>query len=168
MSDIADVFGGSVDAASVPDVSFDPVPAGQYLCHVEKAEVKKTKAGNGAYVNVEMSVHGDAYDGRRIFDKITIANPNEKAVAIGLSQLASLARAVGEGVLSDSAQLVGKYVLVKVAVKKDDVYGDQNVVRKYDPPANPVVDRAPAPASQQPPAAQNWSPTADAKPPWLR
>jgi hypothetical protein len=147
-NDIAGIMGGQAfDTHSVePASDFSPLPPGEYPVIIEKAEVKQTKAGTGSYLQIQLSVIGEKYQNRKLFGRITLANPNETAVDIGRRELAALGQAVGLKAITDSQQLVNARLLVKVKVKKGKNSIEDNEIAAYKPLVN-----APAPSPASPP-----------------
>lgn len=127
MSDIGSFFGGGFDTNSVPPQDdFDVLPPGKYPVLIEKAEVKPTKAGNGYYISLMMTVIDGPFKNRKLWDNINIANPSEKCVEIGLRQLAALGKSIGLQAITDTAELLSKACLAHVKVKDN-----ANEIRTY-------------------------------------
>jgi hypothetical protein len=106
------------------------VPEGWYTVAIKSAEVKPTKGG-GSYLNVGYTILGPTHQGRVVFGMIQITNKNPAAEEIGDQQMAKLRLAVGIARLTDSDQLVGKNLSIKLSEKKDDDYGDKNEVKGW-------------------------------------
>lgn len=156
-------LGESFVASQMPvsESNFDPLPAGWYQVRIAGAEVKSTKAGTGQYIAVRYDVVGPTHQGRVVFGNINIRNPNPQAETIGRQQLGELMRAIGLESLQDSDQLVGGNCSIKLAIRKDEQYGDSNDVKGFKSVGG---SQAPAPAGQ---SAQS-SPASSATPPWMR
>lgn len=154
-------LGENFNANDMPQDSggFDPVPAGEYSVKITEADVKTTKAGNGQYINCRLDVIGPSHQGRVIWAKLNIRNPNPKAEEIGRQQLGSIMRALGIGSLQDTDQLVGGEMLVKVSIREDEKWGAQNDVKSFKAIGG---SRPPAVAGA---AAQHAAASA---PPWAR
>lgn len=181
MGDIADIFGEEgVDTSAAPPAEFQPLPPGWYPAMIEKAELHDTKAGDGKYLKLQLSVVGDQFAGRKVFANINLANPNPKAVEIGAREIAQLGAACGLLRLKDSTELLDKVVLVKLTVKTTQGRDPENEIKAYKSmdgatPAAPSPAAAaapkPAPAAAKAPATAKPSPAAaGAKPkfPWER
>ena len=155
-------LGESFNANDMPEGGggdFAPIPAGEYQVSVNSANLNTTKAGNGQYIKLRLDVIGPTHAGRVLFANINIRNPNPKAEEIGRQQLGSIMRALGIASLTDTDQLVGGCLAVKVTVKSDD-YGEGNEVKAFKAIAGsapPVPSAAPAPA-----------PAAGKAPPWAK
>ena len=182
--DLTGIFGQSgFDTGSVePQSDFEVIPPGKYPVLIEKAEVKQTKAGNGHYIKLTLSVIDGQCKNRKVFDNINIDNPNRQCVEIGLRQLAALGLALGIPHIGDTAQLLNLCCIAHVKVK-----AEQNEVRTYSPltpagapgvpqqPAQPQYAAQPpqqtAPHIYQPPGPtpQYAGPAVGTgKPPWAR
>jgi hypothetical protein len=128
------------DANTVePDVGFIPVPAGEYDAVIESSEMKQTKAKTGHYLNVEFKILNGKQQNRKIFEKLNLDNPNEKAVQIAKGTLSAICRAVGIMTPKDSSELHGKPMRITVKVKDGGEFGMQNNIVKYAPRTVPPV-----------------------------
>ena len=151
------------DAQTVePNDSFDPVPNGDYLCIITTSEMKPTKAGDGAYLELELQVIEGPYQGRKLWDRLNLNNANETTVKIAKGTLSAICRAVGVLQPKDSCELHDIPLLVKVACKKrDDTDELTNVIKSYK--KRDAVAAVPA-SSPAPAKAAATSST----PPWKR
>jgi Protein of unknown function (DUF669) len=112
---------------------FSPIPAGWYTASISSAELKQTKAGNGEYIAIKYDITGPTYQGRVIYGNLNIKNPNPKAEEIGRQQLGELMRAIGLAKVTDTDQLIGGNLSVKVVIKKSKVTdADQLICSKSD------------------------------------
>ena len=141
-----------------PQAAFTPIPAGIYTTMVTDSEVKITRSGGEMAVFTLQVIDGE-HRGRKLFARINTRNPSAEAERIGQSQLSSLCHAVGVLQLTDTAQLHGKPVRVRVKIRKDESYGDSNEVTGYEAVDGaqggaPVYAAAPRPAPAAPAAAQ--------------
>jgi hypothetical protein len=152
------------DATKVaPDTGYDVVPAGWYNVVIDESEIKPTKDGMGAYLNLRFNVVDGQYSGRKIFSKFNIKNNNPQAQEIAFKQLSAVAHAVGVLQVADSQMLHDKPLKVKVRIKKDKdgQYDDQNEITSYKN-INEQVDMAGAsPAT----SGSMFQPVAKAVPP---
>ena len=96
-----------------------------------------------------------------LFCNINIRNPNPKSEEIGRQQLGDILRALGIASLTDTDQLVGGVLSVKVTVKSDEQHGDGNDVKAFKAieGSAPPMPVASAPAAAKP---------AGSAPPWAR
>lgn len=112
--------------------SFDPIPSGKYQAIVSEAEVKETKAGNGKYLNLQLKIVGEKYEGRVIFDMINFENSSQKAEVIGKAKLGKLVLALGLDEVTDTDDLLGITIGIKVSVEHDDYKGEKvNKIKDY-------------------------------------
>lgn len=160
-----------------PNESFDPIPAGEYLCVITASDAKPTKAGTGSYLELEFEVIDGPYKGRKLWDRLNLANPNELAVKIARATLSAICRAVGVMEPKDSCELHDLPLLVKVRVeKRADTDELSNVIKGYRSRQGAALDLVPPHGSAE--LRQNSSPklrdsgaqaqTASGGPPWRR
>lgn len=132
-------------------IGFDPLPAGNYRVMLIDSEVKETKAG-GFYLNAKFELNGNPqFDGRVLFHKFNVVNANATAVSIGLGQIKDFSTAVGKLNWYEELKTVDSWeagqaklnnmfndlgniaVDVKVSLKHDEKYGDQNDIKRFKP-----------------------------------
>lgn len=118
----------NADAVDISERSFDPIPAGTYVCQVVSTELRALKSGNGDGLSVSYEVLEGQFANRRLWQNLNIKHTNEVAQRIGQEQLAKLCKAVGVSQLTDTTQLHMKPIKVRVKIRKDDQYGDKNEV----------------------------------------
>lgn len=151
------------DAQTVePNDSFDPVPNGDYLSIITTSEMKPTKAGDGAYLELELQVIEGPYQGRKLWDRLNLNNANETTVKIAKGTLSAICRAVGVLQPTDSCELHDLPLVAKVACRKrDDTEELTNVIKSYKKrdavAATPASSPAPAKAA-----------ATSSTPPWKR
>jgi hypothetical protein len=136
--------------------NFDPLPAGWYTVTITQAELKDTKAGNGQYIKLRYDVTGPTHQGRVVFGNLNIKNPNQKAEEIGRQGLGDIMRAIGLAKVTDTDQLIGNSLSIKLDVKQDAQYGASNEVKGFK-----SVSGSAAPAAASMPSA--GAPVASAK-----
>lgn len=117
----------------VEDISFEPIPAGEYTLRVTKSEIKTTRAGNGEYISLQMEVMDEGpYNGRIVFENLNIVNPNEQAVKIARAALKQLCQAIGISELEDTAELHGTPFRARLKITPArDGYDAGNAIAKY-------------------------------------
>jgi hypothetical protein len=142
--------------------NFEPLPAGWYTVTISEAELKSTKAGNGQYIKLRYDVTGPTHQGRVVFGNLNIKNPNQKAEEIGRQQLGDIMRAIGLAKVTDTDQLIGNSLSIKLDVKQDAQYGASNEVKGFK-----SVSGSAAPIAASMPAAAA-SASAKAAPPWAK
>ena len=122
----------TLDSVPAPTSNYDAIPAGLYEATIANAEIKDSKSG-GKYINVRYDITGPSHAGRVVFGMITISNANPKAEEVGRQQLGELIRAIGLDKLSDTDQLIGGSLIIKLDVEQSEKYGEQNRVRGFRP-----------------------------------
>jgi hypothetical protein len=173
---MADLRGFNANTVE-PSESFDPIPAGEYLCVITASDEKPTKAGNGSYLELEFEVIDGPYKGRKLWDRLNLANPNELAVKIARATLSAICRAVGVMEPKDSCELHDLPLFVKVRVeKRADTDEPSNVIKGYRSRQGTALDPVPPHGSAE--LRQSSSPklrdsgaqaqAASGGPPWRR
>lgn len=139
---------------------FDPIPAGWYEANITSAELKATKAGSGQYIKVRYDITGPTHQGRVVFGNLNIRNPNPKAEEIGRQQLGELMRAIGLPKVTDTDELIGASIKIKVSVRTQEGYDPTNDVKGF---AN--IGKMPGNVTASAPTA---TAPARAAPPWAK
>jgi Protein of unknown function (DUF669) len=152
-------LGTTFDASSVdPTMPFEVLPPGRYLVQIVASEMRPTKDGAGQYLWLEVDVHEGDYQGRKLFDRLNLVNPNPTAVEIAQRTLSAICHATGKMQVQDSDELhlIPMMVDVKVQPPKNG-YDASNKLR-YLPfeEASTQLPRAAPAAGRQ------------ASPPWKR
>lgn len=143
----------------VAERSYDLVPAGWYTATITQAEIKDTKNGAGQYIKLRYDITGPSHQGRVVFGNLNIRNASAEAERIGRQQLGEVMRAIGLARVTDTDQLIGGALSIKVGIRSSADYGDQNEVKGFKAieggSAPAAVSRASAPASAK--AAPPWA-----------
>lgn len=154
----------------------DAIPAGWYNVQIDQSELKPTKDGSGAYLELRLAVLDGQYVGRKVFARLNLKNNNQQAVEIAYKDLSAICHAVGVMQVQDSSQLHGKPMKIKVSVRAaTGEYEASNEVKAYKninenvggPGAMPAAGggapwgAAPQAANTAPPA---WGPQQPAAP----
>lgn len=159
-------LGQTYSAAELPEGNtgdFEPLPAGWYSATIASASVETTKAGTGNYIKVRYDITGPTHQGRVVFANINIRNPNPKAEEIGRQQLGDIMRAIGLESVSDTDQLIGGSLQIKLTVKPaTNDYPAGNEVRGFKSLSGSAM---PAPSAQTQPETQS---NGASTPPWAR
>mgnify|MGYP000024874843 CR=1 FL=1 len=120
-----------------PAGSFEPLPAGEYICVITDSDMVPTKSGEGQFLKLDLQVVDGEFKNRKLFDRLNLKNKNTKTVEIAQKVLSSICRSVGVMVPRDSSELHDKPLMVKVSVDMMNRYeGDdmkQNTIRGYFP-----------------------------------
>jgi len=155
----------SVDTLPVGTSNFEPLPEGWYNAAITGAEIKATKAGDGKFIACKYTITGPSHQGRVIFGNLNIKNASTKAEEIGRQQLGEIMRAIGLAKVSDTDQLIGGNLGIKLVVKTGEYAG--NEVKGY----RAIGGVAPAAVAPfKPMGAVAGAPAAPAKsaPPWAK
>lgn len=122
------------DANSVaPDMGFEVLPAGWYQAMIDDSEMRPTKDETGAYLQLRFSVISGHFAGKKVFTRLNLKNANPVAQEIAYKQLSSICHAINVLQVTDSTQLHGHPMHVKLKVRKDKSgeYDDQNEIIAY-------------------------------------
>jgi len=123
------------------------LPAGWYNVIVTESDVKDTKAFDGKYLKLTVKVLKGDFKGRLVFLNINLENKNEIAKQIGLRQLGSLLKALGLPAINDTSSLHNIPFCLKLKIRKQDGYDDQNeiamITHEGDPKAEPTPTNSP-------------------------
>ena len=146
--------------------SFEPLPAGWYTATITQAELKDTKAGTGQYIKLRYDITGPSHEGRVVFGNLNIKNPNPKAEEIGRADLGEIMRAIGLAKVTDTDQLIGGSLQIKLEIRQQEGYEPSNDVKGYKATSGSV----PTPAAASAPAQAAAAPAASGKaaPPWAK
>lgn len=116
-----------------PQGNMEPVPAGWYNCMITESEMKPTKSGQGSYLQLRLDIIDGEHEGRVLFDRLNLDNPNQTAVEIAQRTLSAICRAVGVMQPQDSTDLHDKPLRVKAAVRPaGNGYDASNDVKGYE------------------------------------
>lgn len=145
---------------------YEPIPVGEYIAMIVDSERVKTKNGNGEQIKLTWQIVDGEYDGRKVFDRLNLDNPNTTAVEMSMRQLSSICHATGKHRIADSAELHNIPCLIGVEIRSaTPQYAASNRIRRYN-----LIDDTIAPASvpTTAPATQVRTTTAPAKKPWQK
>lgn len=166
-----------------PNTALEPIPTGQYPVVITSSQEKPTKSGNGSFIEFEMTIQGGQHNGRKVFDRLNINNPNATAVDIAYRTLSAICHVTGCHAIQDTSQLHGRPFTVVVVKKQrqDDPSQMTNEVKGYkdingndpgqggqvaQPQAQPGwAQNAAQPAPQAPPQYAPQQAPAAAQPP---
>lgn len=163
-------LGQTFDANELPQGNggnYDPLPPGWYNANITAAELKPTKDGSGQYIKVRYDITGPSHQGRVVFGNLNIKNASAKAEEIGRQQLGEIMRAIGLAKVTDTDQLIGGSLSIKLDVRAaTEQYAAQNEVKGFKAitgSAPTFAAPAASPAASAPAAA-----TGKAAPPWAK
>jgi len=133
-----------------PAAEFTPLPNGQYVAVIGESERKKTKSGNGEYLELVFVVIEGDFTNRKIWTRLNIVNRNPVAQQIANGHLSSICRAVDVMRPVDSSELHNLPIKITVVCKpRGDGNGLTNDVTHFGPvdgATDPAASTAPAPA----------------------
>ena len=147
------------------DGEFKPLPAGWYSATINTAKLEPTKDGTGQKISLRFDITGPTHQGRVVFCNLNIRNKSEKAEGIGRAQLGDIMRAIGLKQVSDTDQLIGGALQIKLDIKTDEQYGTRNEVKGYKA-AGDAMPASAVPVFAKPTAAE--SKPVSAAPPWAK
>jgi hypothetical protein len=165
-------LGGTFDANEVqPQQTFDVLPPGDYKVQIVQSKMMDTKNGTGQYLWLEMDIVDGQHQGRKVWDRLNLVNPNQQAQEIARRQLSAIGHAVGVLRFQDSEELHFKTLVAQVMVKqRQDTGENTNEVKGYKP-VNGQHQAAPAAGQQkrQPDTASaGGNNGGGSTPPWKR
>lgn len=118
-----------------PQQSRTPIPAGWYKGVITTSEEKPTKAQTGSYLQMEIEIIEGEHQGRKVFERLNLNNPNSTAVEIAQRTLSSICRAIGVLTPRSSVDLHDKPMMIKVKVTPPrDGYAEGNEIAEYAAP----------------------------------
>ena len=148
--------------------TYEPLPAGWYTATIAAAELKPTKDGSGQYIKVRYDITGPTHQGRVVFGNLNIKNASAKAEEIGRQQLGEIMRAIGLARVTDTDQLIGGSLSIKLSVRDaTEQYDAQNEVKGFKAITGSVPSFA-APAASPAASAPASAAPAKAAPPWAK
>jgi len=154
------------DATKVaPAVSVsDCVPAGEYVAMITESSMAVTKSG-GEMLKLTVTILEGQHQNRKVWANLNLIHSNPTVVEIAQRELSAICHAVGVLNLNDSAQLHGKPLVIKTAVKTDPQYADRAEVKAWkavSPLPKPTPAISPAPNSGSASLAPAWKPATQA------
>lgn len=160
----------STDTLPQSTSNFDPLPAGWYSATISKADLTPTKDGHGQYIKIRYDITGPTHQGRVVFGSLNIKSASMKAEEIGRQQLGELMRAIGLARVTDTDQLIGGTLQIKLAVRAaDGQYDATNEVKGFKAASGGIgVPAVAAPAFAAPARAQAPAAAASSAPPWAK
>ncbi len=118
---MADLSG--FDATQIePTNTFQPIPAGTYLAMITESEMKPTKSGTGHYLQLAFEIIEGPHQGRVLWSRLNLQNPNPTTVQIAKAELSAICHAAGVLQPGDSAELhnLPMEITVKCKHRKDN------------------------------------------------
>lgn len=153
-------LGETFDANELPQGTYDLIPPGWYNAAITFAELKQIKDGPGQFIKVRYDITGPSNQGRVVFGRINIKNSSTRAEEIGRQQLGEIMRAIGLAKVTDTDQLIGGNLSIKLSVKEaTEQYAAQNEIKGYKAiEGSAPAFSAPASTNAAPAATKSASP----------
>lgn len=157
-----------------PKQDFTPLPSGEYVAQIIDSDMKPTRAGTGQYLELTFQVVDGPMQGRLVWSRLNLDNPNAQAVQIAQQDLSAICHAIGHlQAVTDSTVLHNRPMVIRVEYREGSGnYGPSNEVKGYKriegapaaQPAQPAAQGSPfAPPAQAPAQAPS---AAAAAPAW--
>lgn len=108
---------------------FEPLPPGEYAVVISEQRTKPNKAGTGEYLELTLVIEEGSSRGRRIWERLNLRNPSQKAVQIARETVERIKEVTGMTAARNADELVGGRCRV---VTMNDDYGTK--VKNYLPP----------------------------------
>jgi hypothetical protein len=106
---------GKYDPNAEAQQDLGKLPTGEYLAVIVDSDIKPTSQNNGEYAEfVYEVIEPAALKGRKHWERVTLDNPNTKAVEIGQRQFASIREATGVANPRDTQELHNKPHIIRV------------------------------------------------------
>ncbi len=116
------------DASQIPEQSFDPLPAGDYLVWVTESDIETDQQGTQRIEVTMETIEPKQYENRKLWDSFTLESPTNPSWAeTGRKILATLCRAVGVMAPRDTHELHGVPFFARVIV---DTWNDGSLHNK--------------------------------------
>ena len=137
--------------------TYDALPAGWYNAAIDASEMKATKDGTGAYLQLSFKILDGFANGRKVFARLNLQNSNPTAQEIAYKTLSSIMHATGQLRINDSQELHAIPMKIKLKVRAgDEKYEASNDITAYDN-VNSNHEMAQAPVQQNAPATGSWN-----------
>lgn len=110
---------------------YKPLAEGVYAAKVVASEIGPTKKGD-QMMKLTFEVLGEN-KGRKLFENYMLTHSNPKAVQAGLGKIKTLAQVLDIDLdnMSDTSELHGKPVGIKVKIEESEQYGAQNRITSF-------------------------------------
>lgn len=122
-----------IDTSDADENQFDLVPAGDYIAIIEDSDFVESQSGKGQYLKLVYQIVDGQFKGRKLFENLNIIHQSKQAQAIARRTLNAIGIATDVHNIEDSTQLHNIPMLITVAIKNDETYGKQNVIKKHNP-----------------------------------
>ncbi len=135
------------------------IPDCEVLAVIDQSEEKTNKKGTGSYLELRFEVIEGPSNGRKLWVRLNLNNPSEKAVQIARAELGAICKAVGVITPNVNEDLHDRPLRIKIRSEADQNGVLRNVIKGYKPEKEeaPKAESAPSkvivPASAQKPKA---------------
>lgn len=155
-------LGQEINVKDIPEESaFAPLPAGWYQASIESVELKPSNSGTSTYMNIKYSILGPTHQGRVVFGMCGVSNQDAEKEKTSRYFLGQLMRATGLQRLTDTDQLVGANLKIKLSIKaKTAEYDASNNVKEYEAISGSALPKAAK--------VEGEKPSGGSAPPWAK
>ena len=143
----------------------DLLDAGWYKIAWIKSETKTTKAGTGSYLELTGEILDGPAQGRKVWERLNLDNPNQTAVKIAQQSLSKISTAIGIVAPKHSDELLNRQLMVEVIVKSPS---ERDRANGYDQQRNEIKSFAPVDGGQSYADAKAGVAPTSSIPPWKR
>lgn len=110
------------------------IPSGEYVAEITESETLPNKAGTGSYLKLTFRISEGEFERRLLWTRLNLEHPNPLAVEIAKGELSSICRAVGVLTPSDSSDLHGIPLAIRVVqVPRRDTGEMVNEIKGFKP-----------------------------------
>ena len=111
---------------------FSAIPAGDYVVEAVKSDYKATKAGNGYYAEFMFKVVEGEFEGKAIWERMNLDNPNPTAVEIATKKFNTLCSCCGKAGVENTEELHNIPVIAVVRLEPASAnYGESNSISTF-------------------------------------
>lgn len=116
-----------------PNEGRDPLPSATYPVVIVDTVEKPNSKGTGTYLEIKMQVIGGEFNGRFVYDRLNLNNPNQQTMDIANSTLSAICWSTGRMQITDTRELHGApFQAIVIKKKRSDMPDvDTNEVRGY-------------------------------------
>ncbi len=107
------------------------LPDGDYVAVIDQSEEKTTKRGDGSYLELRFEIIEGSFNARKLWTRLNLKNPSEKAVQIAKAELGAICKAVGVLQPEHAYDLHDKPLVLRVRSEDDGQGKLRNVIKGY-------------------------------------
>ena len=169
-------FPQTFDPTTQEGNSWAVMPVGKYVAQIVEASIQQPNSGDGYHLAVTWKIIEGDYEGRQVWDRITISHSSEQAQTIGRKLLKDLCVATGIAEpVNDAEVFLFKPVRIRLGIERDKqgVYPDKNRISRILPleakseePDQPEQSAKPVAATKVASAAKTPKPAPAGPAPW--